>query len=152
MIAQVALWIKTSVKHSDGLSLHHRAHLGNRKVCPLTLARRLTFSQGDGLFVGLHGLRIIWAQKREQSEFYFNSLYFWIYFPPARQRWLPQQSSGLLTVGLDYVWTQSLILSKTQLMRREMKSALSHSVFVVIWGTFTPLSSLFLPPHSVQVL
>lgn len=30
-------------------------------------------------------------------------------------------------------------------MRREMKSALSHSVFVVICDTFTLLSSLFIP-------
>lgn len=102
--------------------------------------------------VGLDGLQIIWAQKREQSEFYFNSFYFWIYFPAAGRWWLPQQSSQLLSVGLDYVWTQSLILSKTQLMRREMKSALSHSVFVVICDTFTPLTSLFIPPSSMQVL
>lgn len=33
-----------------------------------------------------------------------------------------------------------------------MKSALSHSVFVVICDTFTPLSSLFIPPPSAQVL
>lgn len=75
-----------------------------------------------------------------------------MYFPVARRWWLPQQSSQLLSVGRDYVWTQSLILSKTQLMRREMKSALSHSVFVVICDTFTPLSSLFIPPPSAQVL
>lgn len=33
-----------------------------------------------------------------------------------------------------------------------MKSALSHSVFVVICDTFTPLSSLFIPLPSAQVL
>lgn len=92
------------------------------------------------------GLQMIWVQKREQSEFYFFVFDFWTHFPVARKWRLPQQSSQLLSLGLDYVWTQSLILSKTQLMRREMKSALSPSVLVVICDTLIPLLPLFIPP------
>lgn len=108
---------------------------------------RKTFFRGRWIVsVGLGGLQIIWAQKRGQSEFYFNAFYFWIYFPVARRWWMPQQSSQLLSVRLDYVWTQSFILSKTQLMRREMKSASRPSVFVVICDTFTPLFFVYSSP------
>lgn len=117
------------------------------------VAERPSFSEVDGLF--LRALMVFkLSERRKESRVDFILTHFISEFI---FQWLgggdwPQQSSQLLSVGLDYVWTRSLILSKTQLMRREMKSASRPSVFVVICDTFTPRFFVYSSPFCAGSL